>query len=955
MFFVIIGALLLQRRGRGSRAEEAGISTWTAIREVRPIPRELVRLPIVRWTGIALMTALAVAVLFLPLGLKQSTVNLFGAGLISTMILLSLVVLTGWAGQISLGHLAFAAFGASVAGSLAQQGKNIFLSLFVAGLVGTVVAVVIGIPALRIRGLFLAVTTLAFAITTGTYFINEEFFPWLVPDEAFRVNRGVLFNKFDLESEYSFYYFVLFATALVLGSVWSLRHSRTGRALVASRDNPRAAESFGINPLRARLTAFALAGFVAAFAGGVFFYHQHGLSNTVLESPQNLRIFSVAVIGGLGSIPGAIIGAAYQTIIEFSPLTRVPETRLFATGVGVLFILLVFPAGFGGIIYDIRDSLLRWVARRRDIVVPSLLADVRVLEDTSESKPVGRASPERVPKDALLEVKDLDVAYGKAQVLFGVDFHVQPGEIVALLGTNGAGKSTLLSAISGLIAPVGGSITYEDRDITKAGPNETVAGGIALMPGARGVFPTLTVEENLRLAAWLFRKDQDYVREATEQVLGYFPPLRERWTQKAGNLSGGEQQMLTLSQVFLAKPKVLMIDELSLGLAPVVVERLLDIVRAINASGTAVVLVEQSVNIAVTLAERAVFLEKGEVRFHGSTTALLDRPDLLRAVFLSDRARRSSALAEVEKSPFVAVCTTCGREHGVVLETRELSASFGGIRAVDEVSLDVREHQILGIIGPNGAGKTTVFDMISGFVAPSSGTILLEGAEVTERTPDERAVLGLGRSFQDALLFPAMTVRQTIATALDRHIKVRDPIAAFLMSPAVRLSERQVSAEVDGLIELLNLEAFADKFVGELSTGTRRIVDLACSLAHDPKVLLLDEPSSGLAQRETEALGPVLVDIRDRTGAALIVIEHDIPLVTAVSDELVALELGRIVARGDPEMVIHHPAVVEGYLGSSEAAIRRSGRRAVRARRRTKPARGRAPSRAKPKPKATAR
>jgi len=836
-----------------------------------------------------------------------------------------------------------------VAGTLAQQGKHLFLSLLVAGLVGTVVAVVIGVPALRIRGEFLAVTTLAFAITTGTYFINEEFFPWLVPEERLEVSRGVLFDKFNLESEYTFYYVVLLAAVLVLGAVWSLRHSRTGRALVATRDNPRAAESYGINPIRARLTAFALAGFIAAFAGGVFFYHQHGLSNTVLESQQNLRIFSVAVIGGLGSIPGAIIGAAYQTIVEFSPLSRAPETRLFATGVGVLFILLAFPAGFGGLIYGLRDSLLRLVARRKDIVVPSLLADVRVLEEpTAEAKPepkTGKAT-RAIRSTALLRVEDLEVAYGKAQVLFGVDFHVAPGEIVALLGTNGAGKSTLLASISGLLTPTGGTISYEGRDISKAGANETVAAGIVLMPGSRGVFPTLTVEENLRMAAWLYRKDPEYVRTATEQVLAYFPVLRDRWTQRAGNLSGGEQQMLTLGQVFLAKPKLLMIDELSLGLAPVVVERLLSIVRTINSNGTSVVLVEQSVNIAVTLAERAVFLEKGEVRFEGSTSALLDRPDLLRAVFLSDRGRRSSALAEVSTRPFVAVCESCGREHGVSLSARELSASFGGIRAVDEVSIDVREHQILGIIGPNGAGKTTVFDMISGFVAPSSGSIWLEGADITAAAPDERAILGLGRSFQDALLFPAMTVRQTVATALERHVKVRDPIAAFLMSPAVRFSERKVREEVDRLIELLNLEAFADKFVGELSTGTRRIVDLACSLAHDPKVLLLDEPSSGLAQRETEALGPVLVDVRDRTGAALIVIEHDIPLVTAVSDELVALELGRVVATGDPEEVIHHPAVVEGYLGSSEAAIRRSGRRAVRAR-------ARRPGRRKP-PKAAA-
>ena len=245
---------------------------------------------------------------------------------------------------------------------------------------------------------------------------------------------------------------------------------------------------------------------------------------------------------------------------------------------------------------------------------------------------------------------------------------------------------------------------------------------------------------------------------------------------------------------------------------------------------------------------------------------------------------------------------------------------------MSEVDLSVRESQILGIIGPNGAGKTTVFDMISGFLAPTSGRIVLAGLDVTGTTPDARAALGLGRSFQDARLFPSMTVRQTIAVALERHILTRDPIAAALMSPATRISERAVDREVDRLIELMNLGAFADKFVGELSTGTRRIVDLSCTLAHDPKVLLLDEPSSGIAQRETEALGPVLLDIRDKTGAALVVIEHDMPLITSVSDELLALELGEVVARGEPDEVLNDPRVVEGYLGSSEDAILEAGR-----------------------------
>ena len=175
------------------------------------------------------------------------------------------------------------------------------------------------------------------------------------------------------------------------------------------------------------------------------------MSNTILEAPNNLRIFSIAVIGGLGSIPGAIIGAAYQTILDFSPLTRVPESRLFASGAGLLIVLSLFPQGLGGLVYDLRDMLLRIVARRRDIVVPSLLADVRVLEEgdqgTALTQVKHREHRESKPTAALLSVEGIDVSYGKTQVLFDVDFHVDDGEIVALLGTNGAGKSTLLSAI----------------------------------------------------------------------------------------------------------------------------------------------------------------------------------------------------------------------------------------------------------------------------------------------------------------------------------------------------------------------------------------------------------------------------------------------------------------------------------------------------------------------------
>jgi branched-chain amino acid transport system ATP-binding protein len=255
-----------------------------------------------------------------------------------------------------------------------------------------------------------------------------------------------------------------------------------------------------------------------------------------------------------------------------------------------------------------------------------------------------------------------------------------------------------------------------------------------------------------------------------------------------------------------------------------------------------------------------------------------------------------------------------------VLEARGITVRFGGLLALDDVHLDVRPREILGIIGPNGAGKTTVFDVLSGFVAPDPGRVLLHGDDVTRLSPDARARRGLGRSFQDARVFPSLTVAENLALALERHLPVRDHIAAALALPAVREMEEDVAWSVADLVELLGLGAFRDKFVSELSTGSRRVVDLGMALAHDPTVLILDEPSSGIAQRETEALGPLLLRLRDETGCALLVIEHDMPLIASISDRMLALELGRVLTHGLPDEVLADPRVVAAYLGTAAEA-----------------------------------
>ncbi len=266
---------------------------------------------------------------------------------------------------------------------------------------------------------------------------------------------------------------------------------------------------------------------------------------------------------------------------------------------------------------------------RRDITL--------VIEDVLERYAEGkrRQSGGEIPA---LQIHNLDFFYGTQQVLFDVNLEVPDGAIVALLGTNGAGKSTLLRAVSGLDHPHRGVIRIFGVNCTYLEPEQIIEQGVALLVGGKMTFPGLTVRENLRVGEYSFRRDSPRARSALDEAVAVFPELERRLDQPAGTLSGGEQQMLALARVMMTTPKLLMIDELALGLAPLTVDRLMGIVRRVNADGATVILVEQSVNRAMSLARHAFFIERGEVRFDGPTAELLGRDDLLRPIFLTGAA-----------------------------------------------------------------------------------------------------------------------------------------------------------------------------------------------------------------------------------------------------------------------------------------------------------------------------
>jgi len=393
---IIIVSLLVQRPG-GTRVDSDGAASWQAAEEVRPIPAELRRVrevQYIRLAGIALVGALLVALPVL-LGAWPGRVLEAGAVLIFAIVILSIVVLTGWAGQVSLGQMAFVAIGGAVgAKSIADWGLDPVLAIFLAGLVGAAVAVLVGLPALRLRGLYLAVTTLAFALATTDYLVNSQFFSWIPQD---RLERPPLLHRLHYDSPTGIYYVALGGFLLAAAAVAGIRKSRTGRVLVALRENERAVQAYGVSVVRAKLTAFALAGFLAAAAGALLVLHQQQFSLGLFPPEENLVVFTAAVVGGLGSITGAALGALF---LKGGQWFLPGNWHLFASAVGVLLVLLVLPGGLGGLWFRGRDLWLRWVATRRSIVVPSLLADVRQVEEEAEASFEERSDQMRAEEEA---------------------------------------------------------------------------------------------------------------------------------------------------------------------------------------------------------------------------------------------------------------------------------------------------------------------------------------------------------------------------------------------------------------------------------------------------------------------------------------------------------------------------------------------------------------------------
>jgi ABC-type branched-subunit amino acid transport system ATPase component/ABC-type branched-subunit amino acid transport system permease subunit len=637
LFFIILAALLLQRQ-RVGRAEEKG--SWAAVQASRPLPQAVREVRAVRLL-VPVFAALVLAVLLLlPLTLSNSTSAKLTGSFGFVVVAVSVGLITGLGGQLSLGQFAIGAIGAVVSWQVSRRTGNFVESFVYAGIASAGVSVLIGLPALRIKGLLLTVTTLSFALVVPGYLLQQG---WLLgPGQD---PRRPVVNGYAFDTGRRYYYVGLLTLVVALVIARNVRSSGLGRRLVAVRDNEDAARAFTVPASVVKLQGFALAGFVAGLGGAMYGHSLAQIGATSFPTQASIDAVAIAVIGGIGILSGPLLGALVVQGATYLPLD---SAGLAATALGQLLIILYLPGGLGSLVVPVRDRVAGALARRAGVDVEAAYAQERGFNATGTGRGERAVLPQpRRPRlrgsAPLLEVHQLRKSFGGVHAVQGVSFEVRSGETLGLIGPNGAGKTTTFELLAGFTRPDSGQVRYAGRDVTSLSPEARGRLGLIRSFQDAALFPTLTVLECVQLAlertdptrltpALLGAGRQDRRKLArAEELVGWMGLERYRASQ-IQELSTGTRRIAEIACLVALEPTLLLLDEPSSGVAQKETEALGALLVRLKAElDLTLIVIEHDIPLIMGLSDRIVCMADGQVIAAGTPEVVRHDPAVVEA------------------------------------------------------------------------------------------------------------------------------------------------------------------------------------------------------------------------------------------------------------------------------------------------------------------------------------